>query len=227
MVKSSSSATNLMYPILQTEDVPADLPSYPIEQFGYGCSAQSNGPSPELGASFLVSYPYMQYTNPNNSRYSPMGTLNFQDRTQIMQSINNVVMDNMAYDVAFQRKMAEDTARYMQDVADVANRNSTMKQLSGEFNSANPMKNDVREREDNVTVTTIPGRKQIVRKGGQDIMIEGPSRTIVRDASDLQEAFEKDARKSSMGIDESFARNAMFAAIFIVVLIFVFASRKD
>ncbi len=224
-----SKLAEIAYPLLQVMTPPQGLPSYDVEQeesFGYGCSAQTNGPSPALGASFLVSYPYMQYTNPNNSRYNPMDTMNFQDRSQIMQSINNLVVSNLAYDAEFQKQMQQDKAKYMRDVADVINKNETLKQLAKQYRSANPMAGQ------KTVVSQVPGAAQIVRKGGQDILVRAPPRTIVKSVDGVEsdvnvEAFQKDVRSSaSARVFSALGDRAMMAALVIVVCIFVFASRR-
>ncbi len=227
MVKQSVTVPETMYPIIQKS-----------EGFSYTAPAppQFFGPSPDAGGASLVSYPYMQYGNPNASRFAPMGTLTFQDRTDIMNAMGNLVLDSMAYEAALQRKVEEEKAAYYQDVAAVVNDSAGLKKLSPEFERINPVK---AADPDKVVYTQNALPPKVVRKGTQDIVIP-QTQTVVRDVDDGDKKKDddddedKDKKEDEEGFTFDVRRRIMdeppilgiLLAVAIVLAILYYAARR-
>lgn len=176
MVKQSSAVSKSRYPVRS-------------EGFDYGgCSAaQSQGPTLGLGGSFLVSYPYMQYTNPNNSRFAPMDALTLKDQSQVMQSMANLVLDSAAYEAAMNRKLQREQANYYRDVAALVNESPNLQKLSSEFEKLNPTSPENKGESDKVVYTEVSMPPKVVRKGSQDIIIP-QTQKVVRDVENFSMA---------------------------------------
>ena len=166
MVKQSSSVSKTKYPVRP-------------EGFDYA-APQSQGPTLGLGGSFLVSYPYMQYTNPNNSRFSPMDTLTYQDKSEVMQSMADYVLDTMAYETAMNRALMQEQSKYYRDVAALVNEAPDLQRLSKSFESVNPTASVTKNAEDadKVVYTEVSLPPKVVRKGSQDIVIPQTQQTV-------------------------------------------------
>ncbi len=205
MVKQSSTVSKSRYPVRS-------------EGFDYGCSAQTQGPTLGLGGSFLVSYPYMQYTNPNNSRFAPMDTLTYHDRSDVMEAMADYVLDTMAYESAVNRKLQQERANYYQDVAALVNESPNLQRLSSDFEKVNPVAES--KHQDKVVYTEVSMPPKVVRKGSQDIVIP-QTQQVVRDV----ENFEMDDKSSTAHSD--FAVFGFAAAVCIVLGIIYYASKDS
>lgn len=207
MVKQSSTVSKCRYPVRS-------------EGFDYGCSAQIQGPSLGLGGSFMVSYPYMQYTNPNNSRFAPMDTLTYQDKSQVMQAMADYVLDTMAYETALNHKLQKEQANYYQDVAALVNESANLQPLASKFNEANPLKSQD-DNKDKVAYTEVALPPKVVRKGTQDIVIP-QTQQVVRDVENFEHPTEKSSeRHPSIGMF------GFVSAVCIVLAIIYYASRSS
>jgi hypothetical protein len=153
----------------------------------------------------------MQYTNPNNSKFAPMDTLTFQDKSEVMQSMANYVLDTMAYESAANRKLQQEQAKYYQDVAALVNESPNLQKLSPEFEKLNPVKKD----SDKVVYTEISLPPKVVRKGSQDVVIP-QTQQVVRDVEGFEMASSARMRPGMMGF--------LFAVLIVLGIIY-YASR--